>query len=761
MRETVEPGSVPSGQRQEVGCETSPWKMIWRSAFQTHTYEPLYLANGTFGGLLDLSGSTMDLWSSQWGGWNLDEPEPERVLWPVTALRTQVYYQNPYCREAGFWVGGTGIHSRNPDYIAEPSMPHLPQTYHCQQVLDLDSGLATTGGTYYMGSQAALEAGLAPERALPFETRVVLLKDSPLMGIEITSVPDVEICFSPEPVLEERLHWDVTGSGIARLGTAIESRLRTRQTILSSSAGESGIHYEIQPEGGAPYRVVIRSANGKVATFNERPAWVGRGSLFVTVEILPCGSAGCAVADYRDFEVLAAEQRRRWAHFWAKSEVQLPASEALWQQRYQASLFYVAQSMGDGPTHPVGLSKPMLPYWPGCFHDTDTYFCRALLEAGHANLAAHHLRYRARILPAAMERAARIGRSGALYSWATDSRGRGLGSSDVPMNGAIIACEAWNHYLFTGCPERLLLAHEILAATLENLADHLNLNQRPLQLKPGPLMTFSETMRTENPTEVRIACRAVAATYLASASEPDSPLAGIARRVLDELNLPIREDGSYAIGGMHDPEYLRCPSVTLGSFPLHHLPADAVLARTFDKELARIVFLFAFLPHQASIVASQLGRAEGPLSACSLLRQADEFYKTWHAFDEWENRRTARAAIFVTAAGAFCLAVNHLLLSETGEGIWTAFAAVPDAWQEVSFRDLHTTAGWRISAKRAGGKIVAADAHPIHGQAKPIRLVLPFPHPSLPAPTGSSVRAHGTLEFALNPGQPLTMGNWS
>jgi len=84
------------------------------------------------------------------------------------------------------------------------------------------------------------------------------------------------------------------------------------------------------------------------------------------------------------------------------------------------------------------LTNPIL---RGFFHDTDTYFARALLESGHAEAAARHLDYRHRILPVAFETVRSLGRSGALYPWQTDMNGRGY-PHDVPVNGAIIAVEA-------------------------------------------------------------------------------------------------------------------------------------------------------------------------------------------------------------------------------------------------------------------------------------------------------------------------------
>ncbi|HEX8371567.1 MAG TPA: hypothetical protein VF585_02210 [Chthoniobacterales bacterium] len=718
------------------------WKPTWSSPFHTIAYEPLYLANGTFGGMLDLSGSTLDLWSSQIGAIPGGSDHPPGVLYPLTALRTRVFYRNAYYSTAQAWIGATGIHTTDPRYTSTDGIPHIPQIYECRQELDLQNGVATTSGKLFLGTQAALEAGFSPERVIPFETRVVFLKGSRGLGIEVNAAPDTEILFSPDFVLEERFILDVSDRGIARIGTdEIKCDFQFQKTISEVSAQNAQLIYLVRPDGGVPYRVIITAEAGTVTTFAGEPALAGRGRVAFFVEIHPGETESDPVLSLApsSFAELLAEQQKRWAAFWSASDLRLPEHEALWQQRYRTSLYYVAQSMGNGPTHPGGLSRPMFPYWYGCFHDTDTYFCRALLDTGHFDEAALHLAYRHRGLPIARDVARRAGRSGALYPWQTDVNGNGT-THDVPVNGAILACEAWHHYLHTGRAEALAQSHEILAETLANLADHLDLTAEPLRFQGKSIMTFSETMVAEDPIEARVALRSVAAAYLAASTskgETNPTLAPLANRILADLTVPVVADGSYAIGSDGDPEYQRTPSVILGSFPLHHLKASEALEHTFDKELSRILLLFAWLPHQASVVASQIRRAEGPTSAIALLRQADVFLKPWHAGDEWENRRSVRAAVFVTGAGGFCIALHHAVLAETEDQVWTLFPGIPAEWKDLAFDDLTTRAGWKVSARLANGKIVSLRAEPTHAAASAVfTLDVARLHPSLLAAAG-------------------------
>jgi hypothetical protein len=706
---------------------SDPWLLEWCSPFQTHGYHPLYLANGVFGGLLDLSGATMDLWSSEIGCVPVEGRLPGDALAPVTALRTQVYFRNETLREQGFWMGASGIHCSDPRYTADPSMPHIAQVYDCRQQLDLRNGVATTQGKLALGSSASLWAAIEPERAIAFRTRVIFLKDSTAMGIEVEA--DADMLFVPEPVLQEAFGLKGRAKGVLRHGNAIDCMLAVQQTLLEQEATDFCIAYTLQPNGQPPYHVRVSSQGCRLETIAGQTGLATSGRAFFLVEILPhgrkCDSPMEAVA-------FANEQCKRWEKFWQTSAVCLPAEEALWQQRYHASLFYVAQSMGRGAVQPVGLSKPMLPYWFGCFHDTDTYFCRPLLETGHFAEAQRHLDYRFRGLEPACRIAREHQRNGALYPWQADSSGNGP-AEEIPMNSAIIACEAWVQFLYGGTPEALHKAATIVTNIFANLCDLIDFSGDTVKLRPQELMTFSETITATDPTEIRIACRATAAALLAAAQHhPDAAAwAQRAQRILGDLDLPLAPSGAYAFSPAGNPAYLRCPSVTLGSFPLHHLVPDPQLQKTFDDELARTIFLFAWLPHQASVVASQLGRREGPTGAAALLRAADAFYKPYHACDEWENRRSVRAQYFVTAAGAFCTSIHHMLVAETASNVWSLFPATPPEWHNIAFRDLYLRCGWSVSARMEAGYTVEFSFKPTHKGAHP-RVAFLLPNPSQP-----------------------------
>jgi hypothetical protein len=236
----------------------------WTSPQETYQYEPLYLANGTFGGLLNLTGTDMNLWSSRIVAESHHHEGFEPSM-PVTALRTQVYYQSPAFRQKGFWVSNAAILSDDPIYKSSPSMPHKAVVYDCRQSLDLNTGLANTSGMLYLGSRASLEAGDAPERAIPFETEIAFLKGKPVLSMQITAQPGgTKIIFDPVLVLEETLQIKNSGNSILSFGNELETDICLKQEVLHQSTETNQLLIIKKASGHDPHSIRIRTSNGKL-----------------------------------------------------------------------------------------------------------------------------------------------------------------------------------------------------------------------------------------------------------------------------------------------------------------------------------------------------------------------------------------------------------------------------------------------------------------------------------------------------------------
>jgi len=245
----------------------------------------------------------MDLWSSSIGANPVTGGMGHGTRYPVTLLRTQVFYRNATLREHGFWVGTSGIHCTDKHYTFEPSMPHQAHIYDCRQSLDLHAGLAVTSGCIVLGSPAAEDEA----RCMAFTTCVALLKDSKLLGMEIIAEDDeTEILFAPELVLRDRLRLGSEALGIAHLGNQIDCDLEMRQTLLGTESKGLSITYRVQLDGSAPYLVTLTAAQESVVElidFHGRPAFKARGRGFFNVEIdadaevPPADLAGLASAE--------------------------------------------------------------------------------------------------------------------------------------------------------------------------------------------------------------------------------------------------------------------------------------------------------------------------------------------------------------------------------------------------------------------------------------------------------------------------------
>lgn len=688
--------------------ENSHSSLTWKSSFETHEYNPLYLANSHFGGIVEVSGTDMCLWSSSIVGRDIKGADHD-PLYPVTALRTRVFYQDTPHKAQKIFLGRSGIITNDPSYTSDPSIPHLPQVYRCEQKLDIETGTAVTKGTLYTGSQANLEASPDNPRAIPYESTKAFLLGSPYAQFIISSRSSVEITFTLESILEEHFSGNIDGRGIYAWGsTPMNCDMQFKKSIIRKDISPQCIRITLQPEGVVEcYQVIATTGTGSTTEFLGSPAFRATGSLDVRICILRNNQPEAPEISALSNDAFLAEQARRWRCIKQQTLIKLPESERFWQIRYETHLFQVVQSIGYGPTHPAGLSKPYLPYWFGNFHDTDTYLCRPLLERGHFDIAHQNLDYRHRTLQKAYTNAEQLDRSGAQYPWQCDPEGTGA-NDDIIMNHAIIACEAWYQFSYSQNQFAGAKAADIISGIFENLADHIDFEGGVATLKDHPLATFSETMEVSHPNEAILGIRAVSRRLIdanAAGFKISSENLSKAEKILKDVQLYTREDGSYRYSKKLEPEYTRCPSVMLGAFPIHELPADERLRKCFETEMSKILFLFSWLPHQASIVASQLQIKEGPQSAVEILRQADAHYRNFHAVDEWENRRVGRPPLFVTGSGGFCSAIHNILVSETAPNTWTLFPAVPSDWKDLSFENIVLRNGWKVSARMENGKI--------------------------------------------------------
>ncbi len=731
----------------KTASEIDPFTLTWQAEVDSMDYHPVYLGNTRFGGLLGYSGCDMTIQhAAVYGPSDAIPAGVHPVAFPVSVANLRFFYQTQAMAPSERWMGCKGMQQNDSQYRPIEEIPLIPQVYDIKQILHLDQGILSSEATLFEGSLPAwrrLHAEAQP-CGIRFKTATAFLKDHDQAGFSLTMPDDGQIKVVLDPIVFEQFGLHLGGKGLMTLGTAVNSDLSFKKDDLEFLNQPGVIGFAFSSRYGTKVKVGLASATGSWgseqglqnlsvrAKANQSVFFV----LLVSVDAneslyeLAQRASLCAAQGEQTF---FAKQSAIWKDFWQQSSVVLPADQAFKQQVYLASLYYVAQSTGSEGTLPTGLSKPMYPYWTGNYHDTDTYFARALLESNHAAQAARHLDYRHACLEVSKKMAALQGRPGAFYPFTADLVGWGE-AKDIPTSSAIIAVESWFHYAYSGSIEALKKSWQIMTGIAEQIFSYID--WKGSMPSTGVIPTFSETIDSPNPSEFWIGALALS-RCLVKASEVlgqggDSALLAQCRQILSQVSIP-RDDKRYLFADAVDAPILRCPSVSLALFP-YALEAhnDQFMRQSYYDEVDKLITIFAWMPYQFAVCASMLGIKEGDYSACGMLEQAEIFLKPWHAFDEWENRRMARAGYFITAAGGYCLSINHMLVDAPQHDCIRLFAGVPWMWSDLSFEKLVTNNGYRVSAWRKNGLThgFVLEALAVESQT-PLRLELDRVSPKL------------------------------
>jgi alpha,alpha-trehalose phosphorylase len=128
--------------------------------------------------------------------------------------------------------------------------------------------------------------------------------------------------------------------------------------------------------------------------------------------------AALTAAKQAGWDGLLAAQRASLDEFWSRADVEVHGDVEI-QQAVRFGLFHVLQAGARGEERPIPAKGLTGPGYDGhAFWDTETFVLPALtLHAPDA--AASALRWRHKTLPAARQRAAQLGFSGAAFPWRT------------------------------------------------------------------------------------------------------------------------------------------------------------------------------------------------------------------------------------------------------------------------------------------------------------------------------------------------------
>ncbi len=154
-------------------------------------------------------------------------------------------------------------------------------------------------------------------------------------------------------------------------------------------------------------------------------------------------------------DALWAPHAAAWAELWQGDLI--VEGDDLFAAQARADLFYLYQNCPVDDRYPIqimGIASPG--YFGGCFWDTDVHNLPAVLPFRN-RLAESTIRFRQRILPFAMQNAAREGYRGAKYAWISElAEGEEncaghsfLAREQVHIN-ADVALAVWLHFCATG-----------------------------------------------------------------------------------------------------------------------------------------------------------------------------------------------------------------------------------------------------------------------------------------------------------------------
>jgi alpha,alpha-trehalose phosphorylase len=129
-------------------------------------------------------------------------------------------------------------------------------------------------------------------------------------------------------------------------------------------------------------------------------------------------AAALTGAVHSGWQGLVDDQRQFLDEFWAGADVEIGGDDEL-QQAVRFALFHVLQAGARAEERPITAKGLTGPGYDGhCFWDTETFVLPVLIHT-YPSAAADALRWRHRTLPAAKERAAQLGLSGASFPWRT------------------------------------------------------------------------------------------------------------------------------------------------------------------------------------------------------------------------------------------------------------------------------------------------------------------------------------------------------
>lgn len=340
-------------------------------------------------------------------------------------------------------------------------------------------------------------------------------------------------------------------------------------------------------------------------------------------------------------------------------------------------------------------------------------------------------------LKEAQELAKKLKCGGARYAWTTNRAHFELNPESVVQfhNNAVIALQCFQVYDFTGDIEFLKDVFDVVEQALIFLTERLvKIENGKACLKECAGLDESTADKKGTDTWTAATYSKAMESYLEACVKLQrkpfkDKLGEILSMIKEAMLRNIDEDGvlqSFA-GGMQ-PHW--------GSLIFHIYPDHPVLGKTIDVLSHYDAELDSYNSHEVAgykgrvftwteyWIASILGM-KGKPEGWMRLKKCAKFSDCFGSFPErvFYGGELFKQP-FMTSHASYIWAVNNLLISRSGDRL-AICASLPEEWTELSFENLTTPDGLRVSAKMEQGKITELEIVNVNTEKREIRLVLP------------------------------------
>jgi alpha-L-fucosidase 2 len=497
----------------------------------------------------------------------------------------------------------------------------------------------------------------------------------------------------------------------------------------------------------------------------------------------------CGLAIERGYDVMLTHHRKWWSEFWQTSSVSIP-DPALQHHYDLVKYFYGAASARGAPPIPLQgvwtADNGDLPPWKGDYHnDLNTqmtylaYFDAGLFEQGES-----WLRFNSNLLPTYRDVAKRIYglEEGAVIPGVMTIDGKPMGGwamySLSPTNGAWIAQSFYLHWQYTRddrfLRERAYPFCSEIATALHTLAPRNEAGVRRLPLSSSPEI-YDNSLRAFLPPNSSYDLALMRFIFAACAEMADAMDDAAAakhwREALAELEPldvePATGSLTFARGLPYDESH-RHFSHAMAVHPLGLVDVHAgdgqrsIVEGTIaqiDKHgtQAWVGYSFSWFACMCAR-AGQSDRVLDYLTKYLCFTGRNGFHlngdQSGRGLSGFTYRPFTLEGNFLAMQAVHEMLIqSHGRIGEANTNTLRIFPATPEAWNDVSFRDLRAQGGWKVSATRRGGKTVRVEITADPGCGV-LRLHDPFGSPSAKW-SKPPTRIDDTYTFELKAGETL------